>query len=380
MEKFSPKEMDEPSQEDIISLVNSIFKVEGFTKTEFSLEFRIEDLDFRSKFEELARRLENRSYVCKLEQIDNSRYIIIQKFTPRKRRLLSSSWTPRILFAIVLGFVMIDGYYKTVGLNTIIEIGEPFEMAIVYTISLLGILGIHELGHMIAARIHRLKTTWPFFIPGIPLIGFPTFGALIQSRGLTINRQILFDVAIAGPIAGLVIAIIVSLYGAYTAPVLDVDFAAQMYEEGNLSDFTFGEPLFLKGALALFEKGMPGNEVILTPVLWASWIGFFITFLNLMPAWQLDGGHMARTVFGPKWHKYSTYGSFIILAVIGFEIAALIFYMWSRRNFSAQPLDDISPLTKNRKLAYVGIIVLAILCVPIPENLCIPIIRTSCLF
>ena len=80
--------------------------------------------------------------------------------------------------------------------------------------SLLGILGIHELGHIVAAKM-QIKTTWPYFIPGLPVIGIPTFGAFIQSRGLTINREILFDVAIAGPIAGLVIAVIVSIYGIY---------------------------------------------------------------------------------------------------------------------------------------------------------------------
>ena len=388
MEEFSPKEMvDEPSQEDIISLVNSIFKVGDFTKTEFSLEFRIEDLDFKSKFEELARRLENKSFACKLEQMDDSRYIIIQKFTPRKSRmtrLMSSSWTPRISFAVLFGILMIDGHYRTVDLNNIVSIGDPFEMAIIYTISLLGILGVHELGHMVAAKIHRLKTTWPLFMPGLPyisgigMITLPTFGAVIQSKGLTINRQILFDVAIAGPIAGLVIAIIVSLYGAYTAPILDIEVVEHLYEEGQ--KFRFGEPLFFKGALALFDKGgFPGNDTILTPVLWASWIGFFLTFLNLMPAWQLDGGHIARTVFGPKWHRYTTYGSIIVLLIIGLEFVAIIFYFLFRRNFSAQPLDDISPLTKNRKLAYIGIIPLAVLCMPIPENLCIPIIRTLCI-
>ena len=131
----------------------------------------------------------------------------------------------------------------------------------------------------------------------------------------------------------------------------------------------------------MFGKGdITGNEVIITPVLWAAWFGFFLTFLNLMPAWQLDGGHMARTVLGRKWHKYMTYLSFIILAAIGFVFPALIFYFLSRNNLSAEPLDDVSPITKNRKFAYIGIIGLAVLCMPIPENLCVPIIRTMCLF
>ncbi|QLH05970.1 site-2 protease family protein [Nitrosopumilus ureiphilus] len=361
--------MEDASQENIISLVKSIFEVSDFTKTEFSLEFRIEDYDFKSKFEDLARKLENRSYAGKLEEMNGGRYVIIQKFSPKKqRRWMSSSWTPRILFAVVISFVMIDGYYRTSGTNSIIEIGDPLEMAGVYTLSLLGILGIHELGHIIAAKIHRLKTTWPYFIPGLPVIGIPTFGAFIQSKGLTINREILFDVAIAGPIAGLVIAVIVSIYGAYTAPMLEQDIAAGLFAESKLIEWNQGEPLLMTASLALFGKGGEGHEVIMTPVMFAAWIGFLITFLNLLPAWQLDGGHMARTLLGPKLHRYATFGSMAILVLLNYWLMAMLILIMSSRNPGATPLDDISPLSRNRKLAYIGIIGLAILCAPLPSD------------
>jgi Zn-dependent protease len=370
MEKSSLKEMEDPSQEDVISLVNSMFQVSDYNKTEFSLEFKIEDIDFKSKFENLARKLENMSYVCKLEKMEErGLYVIIQKFSQKKqRKWMSASWTPRILFAIVISFVMIDGYYRTSGTNSIVEIGDPLEMAAIYTLSLLGILGVHELGHIIAAKIHGLKTTWPYFIPGLPIIGIPTFGAFIQSKGLTINREILFDVAIAGPIAGLAIAVIVSIYGAYTAPVLDSEIAAGLFEGSKLIEWDLGEPLLMTASLALFGKGGAGHEVIMTPVMFAAWIGFLITFLNLLPAWQLDGGHMARTLFGAKLHKYATYGSMAILVLLNYWLMALLILFMSSRNPGATPLDDISPLSKNRKLAYLGIIVLAILCAPLPSG------------
>jgi membrane-associated protease RseP (regulator of RpoE activity) len=362
--------MSEDSQEGIISLVNSIFDIEEFTKSEFTLEFKIRDTKFQAKFEDLARELENMSYVCKLLKKDNEIYIEIQKFTIKKqRKFMNATWTPRFLFAIVISFVMIDGYYRTSGTNTIIEIGDPFQMAIVYTFALLGILGTHELGHIIAAKAHRLKTSWPYFIPGLPVIGIPTFGAFIQSKGLTINRSILFDVAIAGPIAGLVITIIVSLYGAYTAPMLDQEIAEGLFAEQILVEWEQGEPLLMTASLAVFGKGGPGHEVIMTPVMFAAWIGFLITFLNLLPAWQLDGGHMARTLLGQKIHRYATYGSMLVLILLNYWIMAILILVMSAKNPSATPLDDISPLTRNRKLAYVGIIILAILCAPLPSGL-----------
>ena len=368
--------MVDSTQEEVISLVNTIFEVSDFTKTEFSLEFKIENIKFKSKFEDLARRLEGMRYVGKLEEIDGVRYIIIQKFPLKKqRKWLNTVWTPRILFVVVISFVMIDGYYRTEEFNSITYIGEPLEMATIYTLSLLGILGVHELGHLVASKNHKLKTTWPYFIPGIPLIPnittfalFPTFGALIQSKGHMINRGILFDVAIAGPIAGLVITIIVTMYGAYTLPIIESSDIQHLMDKGeSVTLLPWGNPLLFQGALILFGKA--SQFVFYTPILWASWFGFIITFLNLIPAAQLDGGHMARTLFGPKWHKYATYGSLGILVLLGFWFFALLLLVISSRNLSVNPLDDISPLTRNRKLAYVGVMGLAILCAPLPINL-----------
>jgi len=369
MERFSLKKMEEYSQEEIISFVKSTFEVNDFIKTEFSLEFRIEDLEFKLKFVDLARKLENMSYVCKLEERNNEKFITIQKFTRKKqRKWLNTAWTPRILFVIVISFVMIDGYYRTSGTNSIVEIGNPLEMAGIYTLSLLGILGIHELGHIIASKAHKLETTWPYFIPGLPIIGIPTFGAFIQARGLTINREILFDVAIAGPIAGLVIAIIVSMYGAYTAPVLDQEIAAELFAESKLIEWEMGEPLLMTASLAMFGKGGDGHQVIMTPIMFAAWIGFLITFLNLLPAWQLDGGHMARTLLSPKMHRYATYGSMAVLVLLNYWLMAILILVMSARSPSASPLDDVSPLSRNRKFSYIGIIVLAILCAPLPSG------------
>lgn len=362
--------MSEPTSEEIISIVSSTFTVSEIGKDLDSIGFKIEDENFKSRFVELCQKLESRNLVCKIESMSDGMYVFVRKFpTIKKRKWLSASWTPRILFAITVTFVMIDGYFRTSGTNSIVNIGDPFEMAIIYTLSLLGILGIHEAGHLVAARIHKLKTTWPYFIPGLPVYGIPTFGAFIQSRGLTINREILFDIAIAGPIAGLVIAIIVSVFGAYTAPTIPDDIAQQLKEESRLIEWNQGEPLLMRGALSLFGKGGAGEEVILTPVLFAAWIGFLITFLNLLPAWQLDGGHMARTLIGAKLHRYATYGSMAVLVLLGYWFMAIFILILSSRNPSAQPLDDVSPLPKNRKIVYAVVVILAVLCAPLPSSI-----------
>ncbi len=360
--------MSEPTQEEVISIVSSQFEVTNVDLTLDTLKFRIEDKEFKTKFVELAQKLESRDLICRMAKTSEGTYILVNRFPPRKqRKLLPGSWLPRILFAIVLGFVMIDGYYRTIAANTLVDIGDPFEIAIIYTISLVGILGIHESGHLIVAKFHKLKTSWPYFIPGIPIYGIPTFGAVITSKGLTVNRHILFDVAIAGPIAGLVITLIVLMYGAYTAPVITDEIAEDLFSRSQLIEMN--EPLLMIATLAMFGKGGQGEEVLMTPILFAAWLGFLITFLNLLPAWQLDGGHMARALFGAKWHRIGTYASIGVLVLLGYWVMAMFILLLSSRNPSAMPLDDVSPVPKNRKLLYIAIVVLAILCAPIPPSM-----------
>ena len=360
--------MSEPTQEEVISIVSSQFQVTTVDLTLDTLKFRIVDREFKTGFVELAQRLESRDLICRMAKTSEGTYVLVNRFPPRKqRKLLPGSWLPRILFVIVIGFVMIDGYYRTIAANSLVDIGDPFEIAIIYTISLVGILGIHESGHLIVAKFHKLKTSWPYFIPGIPIYGIPTFGAVITSRGLTVNRHILFDVAIAGPIAGLVITMIVLMYGAYTAPVITDELAEDLFSQSQLIEMN--EPLLMIATLAMFGKGGQGEEVIMTPVLFAAWLGFLITFLNLLPAWQLDGGHMARALFGAKWHRIGTYASIGVLVLLGYWVMGMFILLMSSRSQSLMPLDDVSPAPNNRKFMYMIIVVLAILCAPLPPSI-----------
>ena len=230
------------------------------------------------------------------------------------------------------------------------------------TLALLGILGTHELGHLAASWHHRLRTTWPYFIPGLPVIGIPTFGAFIQSRGVTVNRRILFDVAIGGPVAGLAVTAVVVVVGASTAPVLTVEEADAL----ELSEWSLGEPLLMRAAIGAFGGAGEGTTILLTPMLFAAWIGFFITFLNMLPAWQLDGGHMARVLLGRKWHRYATYGSIALLALLNQWAMAILIIVLSTRSPGAEPLDDVTPLTASRKAAFAAMAALAFLCAPLP--------------
>ena len=359
--------MVEPTEEHIISIVSSIFEVKDTIGNIESLKFRIGDSNFKNKFVDLARQLEFINMLARIGQDSEGIYVLVTSFERKKRKWLSKSWMPRILFAVTVTMVLIDGYFRTDFVNTLSFIGDPTEMSILYAFSLIGILGVHESGHLIAAKKHKIKTSWPYFIPGVPVFGIPTFGALIQSKGLTINRDILFDVAIAGPIAGLVIAIIVSIFGAYTSPEIDNVMAEELFENSQL--IKMNQPILMTASLAVFDKGGDDRQVIMSPILFAAWLGFLITFLNLLPAWQLDGGHMARALFGKKWHQIATYASMGILAVLGYWFMALFILVLSTRSQDAKPLDDISPLSKNRKKIFIIIAILGFLCAPLPPGI-----------
>ena len=358
----------EYTQEDIKKLVSSVFNVSEVEISLSKMRFYISDEDIKTKFIQVSQEFEGRNFVCILKKKSGSIVLDISKLPPaKKRKWLSKTWIPRILFVITVCFVLIDGFYRTIGVNRLAEIGDPFAVAVLYAWALIGILGVHEAGHLIAAKWHKIKTTWPYFIPGVPVYGIPTFGAFIQSRGLTVNRDILFDVAIAGPIAGLVIAVIVAVFGVYTSPIIDNELAEQLFGTSQLMEMN--ENIIMKVLIILFEKDGDDVQLVMSPIMFAAWLGFLITFLNLLPAWQLDGGHLARVLLGRKWHKIATYASMGVLVLLNYWMMAILILILSSRSKDTQPLDDVSPLSFNRKIIYIGVIVLAVLCAPLPSSI-----------
>jgi Zn-dependent protease len=353
------------THDEILSIVSSYFTIVGFEQSPTILQIEISENNVTDKFLQLVRKMESKNLIVRLESKFDRTFLLISRFLPPKSR---RSWIPRALFAATIVTVMIDGYYRAISTNSIVKGDDPFYIAILYTISLIGILGIHELGHMIASRKHKLKISWPYFIPGIPVLGFiPTFGALIMSRGLIVNRNILFDIGISGPIAGLIIAIIVSTYGAYISPMVPSSQAHELLQKSGLMELH--SSILMDTTIFLVGKHIPNQELVMSPVLLAAWFGFLITFLNLLPAWQLDGGHIARATFGAKWHKLLTYASIGVLASTGYFIMALFVLMFSMRSQDVKPLDDTSPLSRNRKKMFAVVIALAFLCAPLPFSI-----------
>ncbi len=214
---------------------------------------------------------------------------------------------------------------------------DPFELAnlgygLPYSISILFVLGVHEFGHYFAARYHRVKVTLPYFIPFPPtpfFLNFGTLGALIRTRTAIPSRKAMFDIGVAGPLAGFIACILVLTIGFLTLPdrsfILSIhpayDFLTNSTNESGGLPLEFGQTLlfqFLSWALADPAKQFipPMSEIYHYPFLCVGWFGLFVTAMNLIPIGQYDGGHLSYTLFGDR-HRVISRSSFAILLLLG---------------------------------------------------------------
>ncbi len=236
--------------------------------------------------------------------------------------------------------------------------GAPFAF------TLLSILGVHEFGHYFTARYYKAAVSLPYFIPAPPIVLFGTLGAIIRLRSPARDRNSLFDIAAAGPLAGLVVAIPALYMGLQWSVLAKIPSGDVMQ---------FGDPLLLKLLVHLKFGAIPaGMDVFLHPVAVAGWAGFFVTALNLFPLGQLDGGRIAYALFG-RHHRmvgFVTFGGLILLGIVTqslnwFVWAALLFFLVGFHH--TPPLDDVTPLTTGRRvLGWACLILLVLLIPPVP--------------
>lgn len=223
-----------------------------------------------------------------------------------------------------------------------------------FTFALLGILGVHELGHYFTARRYRLDVSLPYFIPfPNPLTG--TLGAVIRIESPFASRKALFDVGIAGPLAGLAVAIPVLAVGlsqATLVPVLGPDTGGTV----------FNEPLLFRAmARVIVGERPPGMDLAMNPLLMAGWWGLLVTALNLLPVSQLDGGHIAYAVFG-RAHRYVAWGMYALAVGVavttspGYLVMLVLILLMGLQHPPA--LDDLSDVGPRRRLLGIATLLL----------------------
>jgi membrane-associated protease RseP (regulator of RpoE activity) len=272
-----------------------------------------------------------------------------------------------------------------------------------FALSMMGILLAHEMGHYLMCRYYNVPATLPFFIPAPLLSPLGTLGAFIAMRGIPKNKRVLFDVGVAGPLAGLVVALPVLFIGLYLSPLGPIEPSPEGmsgFLEGNSLFYLFSkyvvfgrllpEPVSMSGMspfvywLRYFFTGQPipfnGLDVQLHSVALAGWAGLLVTALNLVPVGTLDGGHVAYGLFGEKARRIFpiAIGTLIALSFLpslltlspgafNFSWLLWVFMLFWLGNVRTQPLDDITPLDDTRRgLGFFMLLVFFLLFTPIP--------------
>jgi Zn-dependent protease len=336
---------------------------------------RIDEGTLEEKFESLRRVLSEKNYIpmIRFEHGEHIIYIIKKPGGKKKK----SVWINVILLVATVFTTTLAGSLQWVSINQarigitnadfFMSLSQSFQPEYIlqgflfFSIPLMLILGVHEMGHYYASKKHHVDASLPYFIPLPPPFILGTFGALISTREPIPNRKALLDIGIAGPLCGFLVAIPVTLLGFF---LMQQHPIVVQSTEANI-DFIY--PLLLQWMSSLFS--IPQNAIT-HPTLFAGWVGIFLTAVNLLPAGQLDGGHVARAILKEK-HKYVSWMVIFVLAGLsffytGWLMFAIIILLFIGTQHQP-PLNEITRLDSRRKLLGLSILIIFILSfAPIP--------------
>ena len=281
-------------------------------------------------------------------------------------------WVNLVLFILTIFSTMFIGALIDGDVQDLNELaGFGLLRGLPYTLSVMLILGSHELGHYFAARYHKISVTLPYFIP-FPFGLFGTFGAFIQLREPMRNRRQLFDIGISGPLMGLVFAIPIIIIGIATAKIGPLPTVEECRAGGECSYALEGNSLFY-GSIkyVIHGKWLPDDvqDMQLNQLAYAGWTGLFVTGLNLIPVGQLDGGHILYTLFGKQARVvyYPALMGMVILAIINQAWILWVILLFFLGRHYAVPMNDITPLDNRRRiLGYVMLVVFVLVYTPNP--------------
>ncbi|HEY7533681.1 MAG TPA: site-2 protease family protein [Nitrospiraceae bacterium] len=282
-------------------------------------------------------------------------------------RSFSEYLLPIGLFIVTIFTTLWAGAYQTYTgavrgpVQFLLDSPDSLWRGIPFAATLLTILVTHEFGHYFFSRVHRVPASLPLFIPGPPhFIG--TFGAIIRMRAPIMNRRALFDIGVAGPLAGFAVAVVALIVGLKLSTVVD---------RATTYGLQLGEPLLLQFISWMVVGALPPQaDVLLHPIAFAAWFGLFVTSLNLIPIGQLDGGHVAYALWGSRQRTmaFAIVPVLIVLGFIGWPGWFLWAFMAGLWGLGHPPVRDAElPLGTGRILVgWFALLVFALTFAPIP--------------
>ncbi len=314
-------------------------------------------------FKALAEDLHGTPYLPRIRWIVDKYHLSILKRPPSGEENYARN---KLLFGATVLTVFVDGFLRS---NNPILTEElmpniPAVLnALVFTFAILIIFGVHEYGHKYIADRHGINASQPYFIPAPPGMG-GTLGAVIAQREPPVNRDALFDLGLAGPLAGFVVTILVGILGvSLSFIVTNTQATLWMIEYSNIRFQITPQPLVLELIINLIKPTLENEVLIMHPVAFAAWVGCIVTSINLIPSWQLDGGHIIRALVGRESHKIISVAGVLLLVISGYMFMGVLvaFFLMRPGVESVEPLDDLSSLSVSRRLGMILYLVIMLL-------------------
>ncbi len=281
-------------------------------------------------------------------------------------------WIALLLFFVTLATTTLAGWYFSSEMVKAGLMESEWPGALGFSLSLLLILGSHEMAHKWASRRHGIDSSPPYFIPlpsvipHVGLVSLGTMGALIRVRSPIPDKNAAVALGVSGPLAGFLVALPILTAGLLMSKIVPIPHLP----EGEAQIY-FGTSLLV----TLLERALlnvpDGKALMLHPIGMAAWIGLFVTSLNLIPIGQLDGGHIAHAVLGEKRFRtlcWALIGLLVVMSAFwqGWVIWAIIGYILTRRGYP-RSMDEETPLTPaSRAFAAAGLIMLILCFMPVP--------------
>jgi membrane-associated protease RseP (regulator of RpoE activity) len=362
---------------DIDSLVRARFRVkDSFVLPEGELEYKVEYEEGASKkqFEELCSELSRAGYTPRLFGSKEDASLIVRKTEPVKTgRSMLPPLFAGLTAASIVAFALIWVFFYHLLAPEI----SPYFVVFSYCACLGALLLAHELGHRYIARKAKSKPPVPLAIPGIP--GFtaflPSLGIISLRRGHSANRDSLIDLALGGPIAAFLLSLVIYIAGEFLWVQSSVTIQSAQSAGSFIGVQTLNPSLIqvaIDSVATPLTRALPSGFVRLSPLLDAGTVGLFLTFLNLLPITHFDGGNVLSSAFGGRGLRVTSVLCALALVLIdtpNYLFLGLFVLLIAGRQEDVQCLDEISPTSNSRKLFFIVALVVALLCLPIPQRI-----------
>ena len=294
--------------------------------------------DDKARFLRLRERLRGLGVLPLMRRHQGETVIVL---APRPPDAPTAWRLPVLLFVATLATTFAAGYLNARG-ACVPGLLRPLPGGIAFGLSLMAILVCHEMGHKVVSIWRGIDASLPYFIPMPPLPGLAigTLGAVIFTRTPAPNRDALVELGASGPLAGFLVAIPILVYGVQHSLV--ISHAAIVAHGCQLVPVP--TPLLVDLLIGRLLHPAANADVIIHPMAFAGWVGLLVTALNLLPASMLDGGHVTRAAFGPRWHMILSYIAVGVGLVFGYWLMSILILLMVRRGHPG-PLDDCSVLS-----------------------------------